>query len=146
MERWTTQNDQETISTGRQWARRLKPGDVVAVYGDLGSGKTRFIKGLCEGLGVREHVASPSFTIVNEYRFPGGRVFHFDFYRVGSEGEIQDIGFDEYLSDTDAISIIEWADRASMLLPGRRYDVRMSFGRSEQERLISIEMAVEVTQ
>lgn len=144
MSKFVTHNEQQTVNLGRHFAlRRLKKGDVVALYGDLGSGKTRFIKGICEGLGVREHVASPSFTIVNEYAYPGGRVFHFDFYRVMSTAEILDVGFEEYLS-RDGICVIEWADRAEELLPEQRFNIRFVLGEKEIDREITIEQTVEV--
>lgn len=138
-----THNELDTISLGKRFAQRLKTGDVVAIYGELGTGKTRFIKGICEGLGVQEHVASPTFTIVNEYGFPGGKVYHFDFYRVNSIHEIRDVGFEEYVNN-DGICVIEWADRAKELLPDRRYDVRLTLGTDENERTITIEEPAEV--
>lgn len=136
-------NERDTISLGKRFGLQLKPGDVVAVYGELGTGKTRFIKGICEGLGVHEHVASPTFTIVNEYRFPGGTVYHFDFYRVNSTQEIRDVGFEEY-ANSDGVCLIEWADRAKELLPGRRYDVLLTLGDNENERAITIGEPTEV--
>jgi tRNA threonylcarbamoyladenosine biosynthesis protein TsaE len=110
----------------------------VAVTGSLGTGKTRFIQGICSGLGVREHVASPTFTIVNEYRTPSLEVFHFDLYRVNSAQEIVDLGFEEYCSG-EGVCLIEWAEKAGGLLPARRWDVALGFGEDRDEREISIE-------
>ena len=135
-----TRSERETMNLGKAFAQQLKHGDVVAIYGELGTGKTRFIKGICEGLGVRAHVASPTFTIVHEYEFLGGRVFHFDFYRVNSVEEIRDIGFEEYLEE--GICVIEWAERAEELLPDRRYNVRLNLGARENEREVIIELPV----
>ncbi len=144
MERFFTKTEHETVRLGSDFAiERLKSGSVVALYGELATGKTSFIRGICEGLGVREHVASPSFTIVNEYDFPGGKVFHFDFYRVNSVAEILDLGFEEYLG-RDGICLIEWADRAKVLLPDCRFEVRFSHGGKENEREVSIEQPAEV--
>ena len=112
--------------------------------GELGSGKTRFIKGICKGLGVTEHVASPTFTIVNEYYLAGTAIYHFDFYRVESLVEIREIGFDEYLSSSDAICLIEWADRVREILPPRRYDVHIRLGKDNDTREIIIDELVEV--
>lgn len=123
---------------GVETARALKPGDIVALYGDLGAGKTRFIKGVCQGLGVRDHVASPTFTIVNEYHAGALNVYHFDFYRVKSIAEILDIGFEEYING-DGICLIEWAEKSRQLLPSHRYDVSMKLGKDEQSREIAIE-------
>src|SRR5436190_20922888 len=92
MEPVVSRSEEETMGLAEQFSRRLKPGDTVAFYGGLGSGKTHFIQGICRGFGVREHVASPTFTIVNEYEASGVKIFHFDFYRVKSIREIVDLG------------------------------------------------------
>ncbi len=139
-----THSDEETIQAGEKFSRELRPGTVVACYGELGSGKTRFIKGICRGFGVEEHVASPTFTIVNEYAAKGFRIFHFDFYRMKSTGELREIGFEEYL-DSDGITLIEWADRVKEFLPANRYDVFLSLGGDEQTRRIEIEELSGVT-
>jgi tRNA threonylcarbamoyladenosine biosynthesis protein TsaE len=138
MEKWLTNGEQETIDLGASFAKtKLKLGDVVALIGELGSGKTRFIKGICSGLGVTEHVSSPSFTIVNEYASNIGKIFHFDFYRIASPSELSEIGFDDYIYD-DGICLIEWADRVKDLLPSNRYDVLFTLGDSDTVREIVI--------
>src|SRR3974390_3491687 len=111
---------EETIALGEGFSKKLKEGNVVALFGDLGTGKTHFIKGICRGLGVHEHVASPTFTIVNEYDARGIKICHFDCYRIQSEKEMTDIGFDEYIFNSN-ICLIEWADRIENLLPPVRY-------------------------
>jgi tRNA threonylcarbamoyladenosine biosynthesis protein TsaE len=137
-ETYLSHSEAETIDTGKKFADRLSPHDIVALYGDLGSGKTRFIKGVCRGLGVVEHVASPTFTILNDYDGNGLKIHHFDFYRLVSVAELREIGFDEYL-ESDGICVIEWADRVKDLLPPDRYDVSLSFGDSLDCREIVIE-------
>ena len=138
MEKWQTNGEQETIDLGASFAKtKLKLGDVVALIGELGSGKTRFIKGICSGLGVSEHVSSPSFTIVNEYTSNIGKIFHFDFYRIASPSELSEIGFDDYIYD-EGICLIEWADRVKDLLPSNRYDVLFTLGDSDTVREIVI--------
>lgn len=131
-------SDKDTIGFGIKFSKSLQPSDVVACFGDLGTGKTCFIKGVCLGLGVREHVSSPSFTIVNEYNIRDLKVFHFDFYRVKSINEIREIGVEEYLN-SNGISLIEWADRIKELLPHNRYDVHLDFGKDESTRIIKID-------
>ncbi len=143
MRKIVTRSETETVSLGAEMARSLKPGAVVAFYGDLGAGKTRFIKGICRGLGVQEHVASPTFTIVHEYRVGALGICHFDFYRVKSTAEIMDIGFDEYVN-SDRICLIEWAEKARELLPPNRYDVWMRLGADDESREIAIEEVTEV--
>ncbi len=105
-----------TLAAGAELAAELRAGDVVALTGGLGAGKTHFTKGLVAGLGGGDDVTSPTFTLVHEYR--GGRlpVFHFDFYRMESAAEVIGIGWDEYL-EAGGICVIEWADRFSALLP-----------------------------
>jgi tRNA threonylcarbamoyladenosine biosynthesis protein TsaE len=140
---FTTRSEEETMNCGIELAKGLRRGDNVALYGQLGSGKTRFIQGICKGLGVREHVASPTFTIVNEYNVADLKIYHFDFYRMTSLREIHDVGFEEYTAG-DGICLIEWAEMAQELLPPHRYDVRMELGSNEHTREIVVEHVVEV--
>ncbi len=107
-EKVTTDSAQETVNRGQQIAKQLKPGDVIYLYGDLGSGKTVFVKGVCQGLGVEESVTSSSFVIVTEYK-GNVPVAHIDLYRL-SESEVANLPIEEYLLP-DGITIIEWADR-----------------------------------
>jgi tRNA threonylcarbamoyladenosine biosynthesis protein TsaE len=139
----TTQTERETAELGGALARRLRPGDTVALYGELGTGKTRFVQGVCTGLGVGEHVASPTFTIVNEYRTPAFKIYHFDLYRVNSAAELREVGFEEYTSG-DGICLIEWAEKAVPLLPAHRYDVSLKFGVQHSLREITIAEIIEV--
>jgi tRNA threonylcarbamoyladenosine biosynthesis protein TsaE len=134
--RFKTASEWETIELGKKFARILNPGDVVALYGELGVGKTQFIKGVCIGLDVTEPVTSPSFIILNRYK---GKltVYHFDFYRVNNLSEILDTGFEEFIYD-DGVSLIEWANYVVDILPVYRYDVFMNFGELENERIIEI--------
>jgi tRNA threonylcarbamoyladenosine biosynthesis protein TsaE len=106
----------ETESFGRQFARNVKAGDVLALTGDLGSGKTQFVKGLAAALGVTTPATSPTFTLIHEY--PGGRlpVYHFDFFRVEDAQAAERLGLDEYFFG-DGVSVIEWADRFPDLVP-----------------------------
>jgi tRNA threonylcarbamoyladenosine biosynthesis protein TsaE len=138
-----TFSEEETISFARQFAHLLVVGDVVALNGELSSGKTQFVKGVCMGLGVIDVVTSPSFIIMNEYKaarngvgsFP---VFHFDFYRITSLNEVYDLGAEEYFYG-EGICLIEWAKAASSLLPTRRYEVMLSILPQENTREIAIQ-------
>lgn len=105
-----------TFGLGREIGKSAKAGGVIALVGDLGAGKTTLTQGIVEGLGYREEVTSPTFTLVREYL--GGRleVFHFDFYRVENEQELLDLGWDDYL-ERGGLVIVEWPDLHRDLLP-----------------------------
>jgi len=104
-----TNNENETIHEGKKLGQKLKPGAVIALYGDLGAGKTAFTRGLAAGLGISTNVSSPTFTIVNEY--PGDiPLFHFDMYRLENENELFDIGWDDYL-DRNGVCAVEWSEK-----------------------------------
>lgn len=134
----TSHSEQETIIAGKEFAKKLSRGDVLALFGDLGSGKTRFAKGISEGLGISEHITSPTFTIVNEHTSGTIPVYHFDFYRMRSITELDEIGFEEYLYG-NGICIIEWADIVQERLPAKRYDIFFEQGNEHNERNIRIE-------
>jgi tRNA threonylcarbamoyladenosine biosynthesis protein TsaE len=123
--RHRTTSPEETFELARAFAARLKAGDVVALDGELGAGKTLFVQGLAAGMGVPEEVfvRSPSFAILNEYR--GGRVpiYHLDFYRLVRPEELGDLGLEEYL-DGDGVCVVEWAERFPGALPERARHVR----------------------
>ncbi len=116
--------EQETYALGEQFGKEARPGDVFTLIGDLGTGKTVFTKGLAAGLGIREPVVSPTFTILQIYE--GGRLpfYHFDVYRISDSSEIDEIGFDEFIFG-DGVSLIEWADRIPEILPDGRTEVRI---------------------
>ncbi len=138
MIKYITHSAEETLLVGQRMAEELlKPGFVVALFGDLGAGKTKLIQGMCKGLGVREHVSSPTFTLVNEYVGARCKIYHFDFYRINSVQEITALGFEEYLTRGE-ICLIEWSERAMELLPPMRTDIHMQLGEHENEREITI--------
>jgi tRNA threonylcarbamoyladenosine biosynthesis protein TsaE len=125
----TTQSENETAAVGRELAVTLSAGDVVLLYGDLGAGKTAFVRGLAEGLGVpAADVSSPTFTLVQEYR--GGRVplLHVDLYRLDDSREIDDLGLDEIAAG--AVLTIEWADKLTNGWPGA-VEIRVSHGEGD---------------
>jgi len=105
----------ETYKIGELIGTLVNSGDIICLIGDLGTGKTHLTKGIAKGLGIEDHITSPTFTIVNEYT---GRLklYHFDVYRVDDPGEIAAIGFDEYIF-SDGVSIIEWANYIQELIP-----------------------------
>lgn len=123
----TTRSSKETVDLGIRLAGLLKPGDVIALCGELGSGKTTLVRGIARGLGVGEDcpVTSPTFVIMNVYpgRMP---VYHFDLYRLNGASDLYDIGVEEYFFGR-GVSIVEWAEKAEGLFPPSaiRLDLRM---------------------
>jgi len=113
----------ETAAWGEALGRRLRPGDVIALVGDLGAGKTTLTQALARGMGIAEPVTSPTFTLIQEYP---GRVpmFHVDPYRLESPEEMADLGFDEYFA-RNGVMVVEWADRVAVLLPPERLTLRL---------------------
>ncbi|MBI5643061.1 MAG: tRNA (adenosine(37)-N6)-threonylcarbamoyltransferase complex ATPase subunit type 1 TsaE [Deltaproteobacteria bacterium] len=137
--RYITRSPEETEALGAEVAGTLKSGDRVGLIGELGSGKTRFVRGIANGLGSKGFVKSPSFTIINIY--PGGRLplYHIDLYRICKEGEFYETGLEEFVYGK-GISVIEWADRLSGLKDGCTVLVSLSY-KGENEREIVIERA-----
>ena len=111
---YITTSARETEDIGFRFAETLSVGDVVAIYGELGAGKTVFARGILRGLGFTGTVSSPTFTIVNEYTLDGCTVAHFDMYRVEDEETLEDALYYDYL--TKAIVIVEWGDRIENIL------------------------------
>ena len=109
---FTTNSPEETEKLGAALARTLEPGTIIAYRGDLGAGKTAFTRGLARGLGCREMVTSPTYTIVNEYL--GGRLplFHFDMYRLHSSDDLWDIGWEDYL-ERGGVCAVEWSENVA---------------------------------
>ncbi len=128
----------ETKAYAEKFAKSLKAGDVLCMYGDLGAGKTAFVQGLAKGLQVGSYVNSPTFTIVNEYEgtLP---LYHFDVYRIADSEEMFDIGFDEYI-DGYGVSVIEWAELIEDILPKNRYNITIKKTDDENTREITIEV------
>lgn len=132
-----TTSAEQTVQLGRELAQSLQAGDLVALKGDLGAGKTCLIQGIAEGLGVTEVVNSPTFVLLNVYEARGAlRLYHFDLYRLSTSEELEDIGAVEFFHDPQGISLVEWADRVPELLPADRWDVCLAHGATADERTI----------
>ena len=153
---YTTKSPEQTIELGKKLAALLKGGDTVLLYGELGSGKTHFIKGIAEGLGIKMTVKSPTYAYVNRYsidnfQFPISNFqinpkseirnpkffYHYDLYRLEEGGDLTSIGYDETLEDPKAINAVEWADRLGDKLPN--HYIKVSLEGSGDERTIKIE-------
>jgi len=134
----TTSSAAQTFDFGVQLSQQARPGSIICFYGDLGAGKTTSIKGICAGLGVSQLVTSPTFTLINEYngRMP---IYHFDFYRIGSEQETSELGLDEYFFG-NGVCLIEWPQVIEHLLPENCYKVylQLDFASDEESRKIKL--------
>lgn len=130
---------EDTANIALEFAKTLVVGDVICMSGDLGVGKTAFVQALARELGIEEYLSSPTFTIVNCYegKFP---LYHFDVYRIADSDEMYEIGYEEYVYG-DGISVIEWAENISDILPEKRYEItiKKDYEKGENFREISIE-------
>lgn len=123
---FTSKSAADTEAAGLRIAGALQANEVIALCGDLGSGKTQLVKGIARGLAITAPVTSPTFTLVHEYR--GGRLplFHFDFYRLQNVAELRALGWEEYL-EADGVTAVEWADRFPEAMPPATKWIRLAF-------------------
>lgn len=144
-----TKNEKETIKAAVSFAKKLKGGEVVALYGDLGAGKTVWVRGMTEGLGIKEIITSPTFVLLQCHSLKQSRIknqelrikqlCHVDAYRLKDASELAAIGVGEYLGSKDTVTVIEWAERAEKLLRGKKViRINFEFGKKEEERVIEI--------
>jgi tRNA threonylcarbamoyladenosine biosynthesis protein TsaE len=140
LKRITSLSPGETEQVGRSLAQELKPGDTVAFFGGLGMGKTLFIRGLAEGLGIEDAVSSPTFALVHEYR-GSTPLYHFDMYRVESYDDLYSTGYFDYLGSA-GICAIEWSENVEKALPDDAVRVSIERGPAEDSRIITIKRGV----
>ena len=132
---YTTHSPEETEKLGEAIAQRLSGGEVLALFGGMGMGKTALTRGLARGLGVEAGVSSPTFALVNQYDTAGGRpVFHFDFYRIDRIEEAYDFGYEEYFYSGN-LCLVEWPEKIEELLPDDTMTVRIRVDGPEQRTL-----------
>ena len=127
-------NEHDTEEFGIKLASTLEPGDIVALIGDLGTGKTTLTKYIAKGLGVTETIDSPTFNIVKEHKSGRLLLFHFDVYRLSSGDELLDIGADEYFYAA-GVCIIEWADVVADVVPEKAKVILIDYGEKQGERV-----------
>ncbi len=133
---YITQSPEETLTLGIELGKNAKPGDIFALIGNLGTGKTILAKGIAQGLGIKEEITSPTFTLLEVYEstLP---LYHFDLYRISDDAELENLFFEEYWFG-DGVSVIEWADRALKRLPQDTYIITLEY-MDTQRRKITIE-------
>jgi tRNA threonylcarbamoyladenosine biosynthesis protein TsaE len=132
------QNELDTKRFGIELAQKLKPDDIVALIGDIGTGKTTLTKSIAEGLGITEMITSPTFTIVQEYMSGRIPLYHFDVYRLNSEEEMYELGYEEYFFGK-GVCVVEWADKILELIPQDSIIIRIEYGTNEEQRIYHIE-------
>lgn len=130
----TLKNEEETRQFGLDLAEKLKAGDVIALVGNLGTGKTALTRYVAEGLGIHERISSPTFTIVKEYDSGRLPLYHFDVYRIADPEEMFNIGADEYFFG-QGVCVIEWADMIEELLPENTKYIYLEYGQNPEERI-----------
>lgn len=134
MNTFISHSENETKAVGEKFASQLSGNEVIGLSGDLGAGKTQFVKGICKFFGFEEtEISSPTFSIVNEYR---GKIsiFHFDFYRIENEKELWDIGIEDYFSQS-GIKIIEWFELAPSVLPDKMIKVNLEINEDDFRKI-----------
>ncbi|MEK9181207.1 MAG: tRNA (adenosine(37)-N6)-threonylcarbamoyltransferase complex ATPase subunit type 1 TsaE [Patescibacteria group bacterium] len=141
-----TRSGKQTQDLGEKIAKKLRGSEIFALYGELGSGKTQFVKGLAAGLGIKQHVVSPTFSLINHYIFKKSgkklNFYHLDLYRLRKKREAVELGLPEILSRSRRIIAIEWPQIAESLLPAGSMTIFFSHGRKANERRIKISDAL----
>lgn len=119
---------------GERLGRQLRPGDVIALFGDLGAGKTTLTRGIAMGLGLDADIHSPTFTLIHEH--PGAvPLYHVDLYRLSCEEEVETLGLEEYIY-SDGVTVVEWADRMKSMLPPERLDITLRMVTDTDRKLV----------
>ena len=135
-------NEKETLAFAKKFSKTLRGGEVVALIGELGAGKTIFTKGMARGLGIKERVQSPTFLLMKIYDVKKQKIkflVHVDAYRLGSAAELVDIGILDWLGRPDTVAAIEWADKVPEILRGRKViEIKMELGKREEERIVEV--------
>lgn len=127
-------SEKETEQIALNFISEIKSGDIVVLNGPLGSGKTFFVKKIADHFKI-SNTSSPTFAIVNEY-LGNRKLYHFDFYRINSINELHDIGFEDYLSDSDAIIFIEWGELFPEILPQSRYEIQIDLNDDDSRKIV----------
>lgn len=134
---YLTNHSEETKKLGIDFAKKIKYGDFLAFYGDLGSGKTTFIQGLAQGLGIKRRIISPTFIIIRHYKLDKGSFYHIDLYRTHSKHDLLGLGISEIIENENNIIAVEWSDKLSDFLPRKRTELHFKYI-DEKKREITI--------
>lgn len=140
----TVDSPEATVALGAAIGSKLRGGEVLTLESDLGGGKTTFVKGLAKGMGSKDRVHSPSFTVSNQYKADGLWLYHFDFYRLAEPG-IMRLELDEVIGDSKVVIVIEWSDIVSEILPKDHLAVSIKKADAELERIFKISYPKELS-
>lgn len=130
---------QETINFGKQFAGSVNNGGIILLHGDLGAGKTTFVQGLAQGLGIPKRIISPTFVIIRTYKLDNnsdlGNFYHIDLYRTETKQELEDLGLPEILANPHNIVVIEWAEKLGTLTPKQRFDINLEYINNDKRKV-----------
>ena len=129
-----SKSEEETKRIALDFIKKIEPGSVIVLNGQLGTGKTFIVKKIAEYFNI-SNTSSPTFAIVNEY-LGDRKIYHFDFYRINSINELHDIGFEDYISDSEAITFIEWGELFPEILPHSRYEISIDFLEEDTRKIV----------
>jgi len=140
----TSKSEQETKKLAAEIARGLKGGEILTLSGDLGTGKTTFVKGMAEFFNIADEVSSPTFTLIQEYgiddkKYPLFSLIHIDCYRLDNEQDLIDIGIQDYFSGSESVVIIEWAEKVRPIIPANATWIKFKHGSNLEERIINLD-------
>jgi len=135
-----THSEKQTFDLGGKIAQKLQGGETIGLTGNLGAGKTVFIKGLAKGLGVRQMVTSPTFVLMKIYKInsKNKNLVHIDAYRLENGQNLTNIGVEDYLKNKNTITVIEWAEKVKKILPKDAISVKITIGKEINQRIIEI--------
>lgn len=135
MEKIVTTSVEQTKELGKRLAKSLKAGDVLCLYGNLGSGKTSFVQGLAKGLGIDKRIISPTFIIMRSHKAKNANFYHVDLYRISNSYDYAGLGLIELINSKESILAIEWAEKLGNFLPKKRIDLHFEYVDSNTRRI-----------
>ena len=130
-----SKSSQVTTDLGKKFSKILQGGDIIIFFGELGGGKTTFISGLADGLGIKENLSSPSFTIINEYDAGKLKLIHIDFYRLDGVDEFDNIGLDDHIYDDSAVLCIEWGEKIRQYIKKDYLNISFNYITADEESI-----------
>lgn len=129
-------SEKETRDLGEKFAHKLQPGDVVALYGNLGTGKTHFVQGLAQGLGITRRIISPTFVVMRTYEVGIKNFYHIDLYRINKPEEVRSLGLLDLIKEGESIIAIEWAEKIAALLPKKCIEIKFEYINENKRKIV----------